>query len=171
MDTSPFAEVAENLSKKGTVTVTGNQLTFVVDNLAEKVKKSSRLMSDDDSSRRTSSCSTPSTSGWSDVPAIDGGILENLEKQTQKLSESLDKIIEKLTKKLHETSAITVGYCQTYSDAANTMGVEADESVKSMYMLIAHCEELDKAMAPVYKVHSKIKHIKTVLAALESQVI
>ncbi|XP_039249088.1 BLOC-1-related complex subunit 6-like [Styela clava] len=105
-----------------------------------------------------------------DFPAIDSTVLDDLERQTEKLSNSLGNIVKKLTNKLHETSAITVANSQTYSSAIEAMGVEIDDSMKSMYMLIAHCEELDKAMVPVYKVGQSIKKIQNSLLMLEAQV-
>lgn len=39
--------VTEKLAQRGTVTVTGDKMTFVVDNLAESVKKSIKLQPND----------------------------------------------------------------------------------------------------------------------------
>jgi len=43
-----------------------------------------------------------------------------------------------------------------------------DANIKSMYQLMAKCEELSKAMAPLYKQAEQVKEIKKLLDIYEN---
>lgn len=149
------------LSSKGTLKVNGNQMTFVVDNLAETLKKSSQLQQ---SPAQQHHSMTPEKT----VSTV--ALLQQMESESAKVTQNFNALMEKLKTQLHDASAITVGVSHTYKDALEDLGQNNDEAVKSMYTLMAQAEELDKAMKPVHDLSKKIKHIKTVLTALESQI-
>lgn len=65
-------------------------------------------------------------------------------------------------------SAITVGHTQTYRDAVEKAGITVDQSVRSMYALMAKCEELQKSMQATYDLADQIKSIKKQLDELET---
>ena len=43
-----------------------------------------------------------------------------------------------------------------------------DSNIKSMYQLMAKCEELSKNMQPIYKLYDQIKEVKRLLDQFES---
>lgn len=52
---------------------------------------------------------------------------------------------------LSQASALTVGCLETYRDAVCKTCDAVDHNIKSMYQLMAKCEELSKSMGPIYK--------------------
>lgn len=50
-----------------------------------------------------------------------------------------------------QASALTVGCLETYRDAVCKTCDAVDHNIKSMYQLMAKCEELSKSMGPIYK--------------------
>lgn len=46
---------------------------------------------------------------------------------------------------------MTVGCLETYRDAVCKTCDAVDHNIKSMYQLMAKCEELSKSMSPIYK--------------------
>ncbi|XP_070558424.1 BLOC-1-related complex subunit 6-like isoform X2 [Ptychodera flava] len=103
------------------------------------------------------------------IPKIDPTIISDLEKQATRVADNLDLMLGNLKGTLHNMSAISVGYMQTHRDSVDRMGETVDSCVKSMYSLIAKCEELNKNMQPVYHLSTQIKEIKRRLDQLEAQ--
>ncbi|CAK8688566.1 unnamed protein product [Clavelina lepadiformis] len=101
---------------------------------------------------------------------VNPSVLDDLENDCYKLSKSVDEVLAELTKRLNQITAISVANTQACNDVVNNLGTRVDNAVHSMYALIAHCEELDKAMLPVYKLATKIERIKDVVSALEANV-
>ena len=98
---------------------------------------------------------------------FDKNIFKDLNSNCEQLTTELEEVIKKVSSTLHKSSAITVGNIQTCVTGVEDLGKTIDESVRSMYSLIASSEELDREMKPIYEIAEKVKRIKTVLTALE----
>lgn len=105
-----------------------------------------------------------------DIPPIDPGVLVDLEEHAKRVADSLDLMMGSLRTNLHRMSAITVGCQTTYKDAVDKTCDSADASIKSMYALMAKCEELYKNTQPITELHEQIKEIKRLLDMFETQV-
>ena len=57
---------------------------------------------------------------------------------------------------LFQASALTVGCLESYKDAVCKTCDAVDNNIKSMYQLMAKCEELSTSMNPVYKLAEKM---------------
>lgn len=56
-----------------------------------------------------------------------------------------------------QASALTVGCLETYRDAVCKTCDAVDHNIKSMYQLMAKCEELSKSMGPIYKLAEQMQ--------------
>uniref|UniRef100_H2YQC9 BLOC-1-related complex subunit 6 C-terminal helix domain-containing protein n=1 Tax=Ciona savignyi TaxID=51511 RepID=H2YQC9_CIOSA len=174
--TQPLTEddlFVNSLLRTGTVTLKGGQMSFVSKDFANHIYSASSHGSDLDSLTElspTSSLTDGMFNKRSNMPIIDGSIINELETECDKLTHSVDAVIHQMSAKLNKITALSVGNIQTCSDVITEMGTAVDESVKSMYSLVAHAEELDDAMEPAYRIAAKINKIKDVLSALESHV-
>ncbi|XP_078488218.1 uncharacterized protein LOC100187102 isoform X2 [Ciona intestinalis] len=167
--------IVNSLSRAGVVTVKGAQVSFVSNDLLGQINSASSQLSETASSLMelspSSSMSDRMFKRKSNIPVVDGNVIDDLEKECEKLSQSVDLVIQQMASKLDKISALSVGNIQTCTDTVNQMGLTVDQSVRTMYSLIAHAEELDDAMEPAYLIAAKIHKIKDVLSALESQVL
>ena len=57
---------------------------------------------------------------------------------------------------------------ETYRDGVCKTCDEVDSNIKSMYQLMAKVEELNKSMAPAYKLADQVKEVKRLLEMLEN---
>lgn len=197
---SEFENIEETMLSKsmphGTVTRKGDMIEFVVDDLQEMIKRSSPLTqtaSSATSSRRSSlrsyssvSSSTSSAIGTAsgvsrspsslfqqspdDIPPIDPQAIHDLEMHALKVADNLDLLMGNLKTNLHKMSAITVGCLSAYKTSVDTTCDSVDGSIKSMYALMAKCEELSNSMKPVNKLAEQIKEIKRLLDRFETQI-
>ncbi|XP_063440251.1 dentin sialophosphoprotein-like [Mytilus trossulus] len=197
---SEFENIEETMLSKsmpqGTVTRKGDMIEFVADDLQEMIKRSSPLTqtaSSATSSRRSSlrsyssvSSSTSSAIGTAsgvsrspsslfqqspdDIPPIDPQAIHDLEMHALKVADNLDLLMGNLKTNLHKMSAITVGCLSAYKTSVDTTCDSVDGSIKSMYALMAKCEELSNSMKPVNKLAEQIKEIKRLLDRFEMQI-
>lgn len=56
-----------------------------------------------------------------------------------------------LRRNYFQASALTVACLETYRDAVCKTCDAVDHNIKSMYQLMAKCEELSKSMGSIYK--------------------
>ena len=77
-------------------------------------------------------------------------------------------MIENLAGILQSISALTVDTLETYRDGVCKTCDEVDGNIKSMYQLMAKVEELNKSMAPAYKLADQVKEVKRLLEMLEN---
>ena len=80
----------------------------------------------------------------------------------------VDSLVENLSCTLQSVSALTVDTVETYRDGVCKTCDEVDNNIKAMYQLMAKWEELNKNMAPAYRVASQIKDIKRLLEMFEA---
>ncbi|XP_072026268.1 uncharacterized protein [Amphiura filiformis] len=153
----------------GTVTRDGEMVSYVADDLLEKIRRSaSPRVRGASSPSTTSQSSSRSSFASSAIPPIDPTALADLEKHSKRVADSLDLMMGHLNSTLHNMSAISVGHIQTYRDAVDKAGLTVDQSVKAMYALIAKCEELSRTMVPVEDLAKQIKSIKKQLDEFEA---
>lgn len=177
----------------GTLTRKGVLVEFVADDLTEKIKRSSPMSGADSSSmgsRRSSQRSLASTSSATSAatssgvsrspsslltqspdaaPPIDPSAIMDLEIAARRVADNVDHMMGNLRSNLHKMSAITVGCSEAYKTSVDITCESVDSSIKSMYALMAKCEELSTTMAPVYQIGNQIKEIKRLLDRFEAQ--
>ncbi|KAH3816649.1 hypothetical protein DPMN_118169 [Dreissena polymorpha] len=156
-------------------------IEFIADDLIEKIKMSSpmsKTASEVSSSRRSSdlsitsmdsmassSLATSMTSGRSRssypqspdcMPPIDPIAVHEIENHARMVAENVDQMMTNLRENLHKMSAISVGCEEAYKTSVDFTCDSVDSSIKSMYALMAKCEELSKSMQPVYKLNDQM---------------
>ncbi|KAK3612061.1 hypothetical protein CHS0354_021749 [Potamilus streckersoni] len=175
----------------------GDMIEFIADDLQEMIRRSSPrsrtessgLSSSTSSLRSINSTSssassamgTSFTSGMSrsassflqqspdSIPPIDPQAVIELENQARMVADSLDLMMGNLKSNLHKMSAISVGCLGAYKTSVDLTCDSVDASIKSMYAMMAKCEELSKSMEPVYRLADQVKEIKRLLCIFESQ--
>ncbi|XP_035230051.1 BLOC-1-related complex subunit 6-like [Stegodyphus dumicola] len=164
-DTSGLSEL------QGTLTVDGDMVTFVAEDLHEKIKMSSPVSRWTDSSSfpgsRSSTPSLPRQVLQSSVHVIDPNILTDLEMHAKKVATCLDTMLENLSGTLQSISSLTVECMETYENSVCKTCDAVDVNIKAVYQLMAKCEELSNSMNPLYRISGDIKHIKKMLDQLE----
>ncbi|XP_042210571.1 uncharacterized protein LOC121858307 isoform X2 [Homarus americanus] len=158
------------LQGAGIVTRQGDIISFVADDLHNKIKLSSPV-SKTVASFPGSRSSTPSllrTALAPQVPPIDPSIINDIETHARHIATSVDTLIENLTGTLLSISALTVDCVETYRDAVCKTCDAVDANIKSMYQLMAKTEELSKSMKPIYKLQEQIKEVRRLLDMFEN---
>ncbi|XP_042210570.1 uncharacterized protein LOC121858307 isoform X1 [Homarus americanus] len=153
------------LQGAGIVTRQGDIISFVADDLHNKIKLSSPV-SKTVASFPGSRSSTPSllrTALAPQVPPIDPSIINDIETHARHIATSVDTLIENLTGTLLSISALTVDCVETYRDAVCKTCDAVDANIKSMYQLMAKTEELSKSMKPIYKLQEQMYPFDNVL--------
>nr|CAB3226076.1 uncharacterized protein C17orf59 homolog [Phallusia mammillata] len=159
---APSTKLTHTLSD-GMLSVEGENVSFVAEDFIEKIRIGN-------SNEMPNITHSPKNNSNVQLPVVDANVLDDLEKKSENLTNSVDAVLQEITKRLSKISAISVGNVQTCTDAVNDMSKQVEDAVHSMYSLIAHCEEMDKAMKPVTEIAAKIEKIKDVLSALEAHV-
>lgn len=103
-----------------------------------------------------------------EIPPIDPGALQDIERKAKEVASNLDHLLHTLNNSLKSMSVIGVQSVDNYKTAVENTEVIVDASIKSMYTLIAKCEELNSYMGPLYSMSAQIKDIKTTLDIFES---
>jgi len=138
----------------------------------EEPQPSTRVPNDPDSAARP----RPSSLG-SELPSslpsprdmvVDPRVLNDIEREARRLATDVDNMVENLSCMLHSVSGLTVETVQTYRDGVCKTCDEVDSNIRGMYQLMAKWEELNKNMAPAYRVSSQIKDIKRLLDMFEA---
>ncbi|XP_063233181.1 BLOC-1-related complex subunit 6 [Bacillus rossius redtenbacheri] len=170
----PFHQAFQDLNLEGTVTKDGDMVLFVTGDLETKIKLSSPVMKKGDTpsfpGSRTSTPCLYRQALTPQLPPIDPGVLNDLEAEVKKVATSVDTLTENLAGILRSVSALTVDCLEIYRDAVCKTCDAVDSNIKSMYQLMAKCEELSKSMAPIYKLSELIKGIKRLLDLFENAV-
>ncbi|ELT89444.1 hypothetical protein CAPTEDRAFT_167972 [Capitella teleta] len=85
-----------------------------------------------------------------DIPPIDPRALMDLEVLAEKTSMSLQHMMSTLASDLHKMSSLTHACLGAYSEGVDNTCDAVDSSIKSMYALMAKCEELNSSLRPIY---------------------
>ncbi|RWS02076.1 uncharacterized protein B4U79_04244 [Dinothrombium tinctorium] len=139
-------------------------VTFVADDLENKLRLSSPV-----SSRSYSMISEeniPSSSESSSI-SINHQFLNEIEKQTQTISENVQSIADHISKYTHNVTKLTVESITQYEKCLFQTCDEIDANIKLMYQLIAKTEELNATMAPIDSLNADIKEVKRLLDMFE----
>ena len=104
----------------------------------------------------------------SEIPPIDPGALHDLESRANDVASNLDHLLGTLAASLKSMSVIGVQSADAYRTSLENLEETVDLSIKSMYTLIARCEELNSHMGPLYTIAAQIKEIKRTLDTFES---
>ncbi|XP_015122779.1 BLOC-1-related complex subunit 6 isoform X1 [Diachasma alloeum] len=159
------------LRLEGTVMQEGDMVLFVAEDLENKIKLSSPVTKKGDTpSFPGSRSSTPCLYRQAlnpQLPLPDHNALNELEMEARKIATSVDSLTENLAAILHSASAVTVDCLETYRDAVCKTCDAVDHNIKSMYQLMAKCEELSKSMGPIYKLAEQVKEMKRLLDLFE----
>lgn len=139
---------------KGTVTKNKDMVTFVVEDLENKLKQSSPTMPVRPLGRFV----------------LDVNLLNDLEFEARNIAASVDTLTETLSGVLHSMSALTVECLEIYRDVVCKTCDSIDANIKSMYQLMAKCEELSKEMELISKLAQRVKDIKHILDLFENTV-
>jgi len=99
---------------------------------------------------------------------VDPMVLNDIEKEARLLATDVDSLVENLSCVLQSVSGLTVETVQTYRDGVCKTCDQVDSNIRGMYQLMAKWEELNKNMAPAYRVSSQIKDIKKLLDMFEA---
>lgn len=164
-DTSGLSELA------GTLIVEGDVFSFVADDLQEKIRLSSPLSRKDSPSFPSSRVSTPSLYKQAlqpHVPLVDAGVLLDLEAHALRVASGVDHMLENLSGTVQSISSLTVDCMETYQKGVCKTCDMVDSNIKSMYQLMAKCEELSNSMKPLYKISEEIKEIKRLVEHFEN---
>jgi hypothetical protein len=172
IDSNPFHQPMEDLCLEGTVTKEGDMVLFVAEDLETKIKLSSPVTKKGDTPPFPGSrISTPCLYRQAlmpQLPIIDPNVLNDLEMEVRRVATSVDTLTENLAGILRSVSALTVECLEVYRDAVCKTCDAVDSNIKSMYQLMAKCEELSKSMKPIYKLAEQIKAIKRLLDLFEN---
>ncbi|KAF7408354.1 importin-9-like isoform X1 [Vespula maculifrons] len=172
LDPPSYHKAMGYLQLEGTVMQDGDMVLFVTEDLENKIKLSSPVTKKGETpSFPGSRSSTPCLYRQAltpQLPLLDHNVLNELEMEARKIATSVDALTENLAAILHSASALTVGCLETYRDAVCKTCDAVDHNIKSMYQLMAKCEELSKYMAPIYKLAEQIKEMKRMLELFES---
>lgn len=139
---------------EGIVTKNGDMVTFVAEDLESKLKQTSPTLPVRPLGRFV----------------LDANLLNELEFEARNIAASVDTLTETLSGVLHSMSALTVEYLEIYRDVVCKTCDSIDANIKSMYQLMAKCEELSKEMEPIYKLAQQVKDIKHILDLFENAV-
>lgn len=99
---------------------------------------------------------------------LDPGVINHIEKEARRLATDVDALVENLSCVLQSLSALTVEHVQTYRDGVCKTCDSVDSNIRAMYQLMAKWEELNKNMAPAYRISGQIKDIKRLLDLFEA---
>nr|SVE93320.1 EOG090X0FS7 [Moina brachiata] len=154
----------QNLAMEGTLMKEGDMVHFIAKNLETKIRLSSPDISECGPSLATQSESLRPESSL----ALDSSLLALLEREARCIAASVDGLTEHLAVSLHTISAVTAQSLSVYKDSVCKTCDAMDANIKSMYQLMAKCEELGKGMAPIYKLSEQVKEIKKLLDIMEN---
>ncbi|XP_012220578.1 BLOC-1-related complex subunit 6 isoform X1 [Linepithema humile] len=172
LDLPNYHKAMGYLQLEGRVMQDGDMVLFVTEDLENKIKLSSPVTKKGDTpSFPGSRSSTPCLYRQAltpQLPSLDHNVLNELEMEARKVATSVDALTENLAAILQNASALTVGCLETYRDAVCKTCDAVDHNIKSMYQLMAKCEELSKSMRPIYKLAEQIKEMKRMLELFES---
>ncbi|XP_065186945.1 uncharacterized protein LOC135817647 [Sycon ciliatum] len=98
---------------------------------------------------------------------VDAALLRDLERRAHFVAGDLTHLMGNMSMNLHAMSAVSSRCMEAYRESIDDLGVNVDESIKSMYLLIAKCESISNDMKPIYSLADQIKSIKRTLAVFE----
>lgn len=101
------------------------------------------------------------------IPAIDPKALQDLASLAVRVATQVEELLRNVQGALQALTTLSVGCIQTYRDGVESLGDAVDTSIRSMYTLMARCEELDLELQPVPALARSIRDMKNALDRLE----
>lgn len=160
----------------GTLTYEGDMVTFVAEDLQEKIKLSSPVTKVPEGglpSFPTSRSSTPSLYKQLLTPQlglVDPTVLADLEGEARAVAASVDSLLQSLSTNMHSISSMTIDCIRLYERGMCKTCDVADSNIKAMYQLMAKHEEVSNSMKPLYSLANQVKNIKKLLDHFENAV-
>lgn len=104
----------------------------------------------------------------SEIPPVDPEVLRDLELKAGDIARNLDHMLTALAHTLKAMSQVSMECLGVYNSCVDRVSETVDENIKSMYTLIARCEELNASLKPVQNMAEQVKEIKKTLDAFEA---
>ena len=104
----------------------------------------------------------------SEIPPVDPEVLRDLELRANDIAGNLDHMLITLANSLKAMSHVSSECLGVYSSCVDHVGETVDVNIKSMYTLIARCEELNASLKPVQNMAEQVKEIKKTLDIFEA---
>lgn len=152
--TSPATEVSMGTKAERTLSAQAEMDTY------EEINKS-EVASLDDWENVHKSC-------LSEIPPVDPEVLRDLEVKAGDIARNLDHMLTALAHTLKAMSQVSMECLGVYNSCVDHVSETVDENIKSMYTLIARCEELNASLKPVQNMAEQVKEIKKTLDAFEA---
>ncbi|VDN96403.1 unnamed protein product [Rodentolepis nana] len=94
--------------------------------------------------------------------------LNEIEACARKLDAETTLLMANLQTGLQRISSLTLDCFGLYDSLVSQTCDEMDASIKSMYTMMAKCEEMVKAMSTIPQLHSSVLQVSKALSRLES---
>ena len=104
----------------------------------------------------------------SEIPPVDPEVLGDLELRANDIAGNLDHMLITLANSLKAMSHVSSECLGVYSSCVDHVSETVDVNIKSMYTLIARCEELNASLKPVQNMAEQVKEIKKTLDIFEA---
>lgn len=101
------------------------------------------------------------------IPVVDPKALQDLASLAVRVATQVEELLRNVQGALQALTTLSVGCIQTYRDGVESLGDAVDTSIRSMYTLMARCEELDLELQPVPALARYIRDMKSTLDKLE----
>lgn len=151
---SPASEVSMETKAERTLSARAEMDTY------EEINKS-EVASLDDWENVHKSC-------LSEIPPVDPEVLSDLELKAGDIARNLDHMLTALAHTLKAMSQVSMECLGVYNSCVDHVSETVDENIRSMYTLIARCEELNASLKPVQNMAEQVKEIKKTLDAFEA---
>ena len=104
----------------------------------------------------------------SEIPPVDPEILHDLELRANGIGRNLDHMLATLANSLKAMSQVSTECLGAYGSCVDHVSETVDGNIKSMYTLIARCEELNASLKPLQNLAEQVKEIKRTLDIFEA---
>ncbi|KAL9959804.1 hypothetical protein ACROYT_G033160 [Oculina patagonica] len=104
----------------------------------------------------------------SEIPPVDPEVLADLELRANDIAGNLDHMLATLANSLKAMSQVSTECLGAYGSCVDHVSETVDANIKSMYTLIARCEELNASLKPVQNLAEQVKEIKKTLDIFEA---
>ena len=104
----------------------------------------------------------------SEIPPVDPEVLNDLELRAYGIAGNLDHMLATLANSLKAMSQVSTECLGAYGSCVDHVSEAVDENIKSMYTLIARCEELNASLKPLQNLAEQVKEIKRTLDIFEA---
>ena len=165
---------ASNLPNEGTSPEESNTMVRLPDAKPERHRLSSGAVMD--TYEEITKSEIASLEEWenvqksclSEIPPVDPEVLHDLELRAYGIAGNLDHMLATLANSLKGMSQVSAECLGAYGSCVDHVSETVDENIKSMYTLIARCEELNASLKPLQKLAEQVKEIKRTLDVFEA---